>query len=215
MNRRVARARARADARMRAAAAAPDLLAWVALAPEVDEHKSKRGAKEEDVAPGRDGHERRHAKEQAPDKVGGAAAKAALLQRAAVADDKEHVEEEVDAEVSKEEEVGEQPPDLARRNRARAVVQVVRAQHVQRAERRRHKGTRKVAARHDRQLIVPIQQIKLHRGTRHTAAAAAAARGAAMHTRLAAGRELRLLHVTRVFFFFLFSALQQVFGFRR
>jgi len=51
-------------------------------------------------------------KEDHVEEVGGAAPEAALLQQAAVAHEKKHVEKEVEAEGAKEEEVGEEAPDL-------------------------------------------------------------------------------------------------------
>lgn len=63
-----------------------DLHARVALAPQVDEHKCERAAEEHDVAPGRHGHQRRHAKEQAPEKVRRPVPERAFFQRPAVPD---------------------------------------------------------------------------------------------------------------------------------
>ena len=64
-----------------------NLHARVALAPQVHEHERQaRAVKHYVRAPGRHGHQRAHAKEQAPQEVGGAVPERTLLQRAAVAD---------------------------------------------------------------------------------------------------------------------------------
>ena len=51
-------------------------------------------------------------KEQHCDKVCGAAAEAALLKQAAVPNEEKHVEEQVETDRTKEEEVGKEPPHL-------------------------------------------------------------------------------------------------------
>ena len=81
--------------------------------PDVDHHEGERGAEK-----GRRRDEgRRRAHERAAEaeherEVDRAAAEGALLEKAAVAGEKEHVEEEVDAERAEEEKVGKQPPQL-------------------------------------------------------------------------------------------------------
>ena len=85
----------------------------VASAPDVDHHECERRAQE------RRGVDERcnaahdaSAEDQEEQKICCAAAERTLLEKPAVAHEEEHVEEEVDAEGAKEEEIGEQPPQL-------------------------------------------------------------------------------------------------------
>lgn len=87
---------------------------------------------------------------------------AARQQRAPRHAHKVHVEEEINANVAKVEEIGDQAPQLAARNRAPAVVQLKWREDVQRTQGRQQKRARKVHARNDRQLKVPVEQVDLH-----------------------------------------------------
>mmetsp|Transcript_4743 Transcript_4743/g.15556 ORF Transcript_4743/g.15556 Transcript_4743/m.15556 type:complete len:321 (-) Transcript_4743:88-1050(-) len=82
-------------------------------APYVHHHKCERGAQEgRDVYEGGAGAQESTAKEDHVEKVSGAAAEAAVLQKAAVSYEEEHVEEEIEADGAEEEEVGEDSPNL-------------------------------------------------------------------------------------------------------
>ena len=104
----------------------------VAAGPDVDDGESEGGGEEvdgtvEDGVVGEEvveGEEGGGGEGEEDEEVGGAVAEGALLQVFTVADDEEHVEEEVEADVVEEEKVGDEAPVLVRLRDGRKAPQV-------------------------------------------------------------------------------------------